>query len=80
MLGTNLEETRVYQDAQDEGAKRQAKTLILLQLEQKFGILPDEIVTQVSTLNLEQMGRLAIALLNFTSTNDLANWLNEQQS
>lgn len=80
MLGTNLEETRVYQDAQDEGAKRQARALILLQLEQKFGTLADQIVAQVSTLNLEQMGRLAIALLNFTSTNDFANWLNEQQS
>lgn len=70
---------RIREVSQEE-RQEERRSLILLQLEQKFGTLADQIVAQVSTLNLEQMGRLAIALLNFTSTNDLANWLNEQQS
>ncbi|MCY6493924.1 DUF4351 domain-containing protein [Leptolyngbya sp. GGD] len=66
--------------SQAEGARHQARSLILLQLEQKFGALPDEANAQISALNLDQLGRLAIALLNFTVVSDLMTWLHEQQN
>lgn len=65
-----------YDRGQEEGARYQARSFILLQLEQKFGTLPEERVNQISALNLDQMGKLAIALLSFTSVSDLATWLN----
>ncbi|MEP0898822.1 MULTISPECIES: DUF4351 domain-containing protein [Leptolyngbya] len=67
-----------YDRGQEEGAQQQAQSLILLQLKQKFGALPDETVAQISALSLDQMGRLAIALLSFTSMSDLTTWLDEQ--
>jgi hypothetical protein len=68
---------RGKKQGQEEGAQRQARSLILLQLEQKFGTLPTETTEQISALELDQMGNLAIALLNFSSVEDLANWLRQ---
>ncbi len=65
-------------ETQTRSQQRERRSLILLQLEQKFGILPPEIIDQISALSLDQMGTLAIALLNFTSLDNLTDWLNQQ--
>ncbi|BAU14666.1 hypothetical protein LEP3755_52170 [Leptolyngbya sp. NIES-3755] len=72
-------EQSVRQEVRQEVQNAERRSLILLLLEQKIGTLPSEVVDRLSTLTLDQMGRLAIALLNFASITDLTNWLNEQQ-
>ncbi|MBE9009839.1 DUF4351 domain-containing protein [Pseudanabaenaceae cyanobacterium LEGE 13415] len=67
----------VEQTVRQEAQNVERRSLILLLLEQKLGTLPDEAINQLSTLNLDQLGQLAIALLNFTSIDDLTDWLNE---
>ena len=65
-------------ETQARSQQTERRSLILLQLEQKFGTLPPEIIDQISALSLDQMGTLAIALLNFTSLDNLTDWLNQQ--
>ncbi|BAU13619.1 hypothetical protein LEP3755_41590 [Leptolyngbya sp. NIES-3755] len=68
-----------YQEAKEEGREQgrqeERRSLILLLLNQKIGALSDETIAQISTLSPEQLEALAIALLNFTSISDLADWL-----
>lgn len=75
MLGLNLQQTRVYQEAKEDGER----SLIYLLLERKFGQLPNDIHNCIAQLNLSQMEALAIALLGFSSLPDLESWLSEQE-
>lgn len=52
------------------------RSIVSLQLEQKIGRLPDAINNRVSSLSPDQLSSLAIALLNFSSIDDLTKWLN----
>jgi predicted transposase YdaD len=79
MLGTKLEETRVVRDAQDEGAMRHARSLVLKLLTRKVGGISDHILNQLNLLSLEQLDTLGEALLEFDSITDLTNWLEERQ-
>lgn len=83
---TVLRESPWYQEILQEGERRgkqealqQEKALILRQLNRKLSTIPDELMTQVDNLPLEQLEDLAEALLDFSSTADLAQWL-EQHS
>jgi predicted transposase YdaD len=76
MLGTTLQETRVYQEAKEEGREEEARSLILRQLQRKCGVLSPEQVQQVSTLSLERTEELGEALLDFGAIADLETWLN----
>ncbi|MCU0566152.1 MAG: DUF4351 domain-containing protein, partial [Oculatellaceae cyanobacterium Prado106] len=80
MLGTTLQETRVYQEAKEEGREEEARSLILQQLEHKCGTLSPEQVEQISALSLEQMETLGKALLDFGSIADMATWLKSVES
>jgi predicted transposase/invertase (TIGR01784 family) len=60
----------------ETGIGQERRSLISLLLQQKVGQLPDAISDRISTLSLEQLSALAIALLNFSSIDDLSNWLN----
>jgi predicted transposase/invertase (TIGR01784 family) len=88
MLGITLQETRVYQEAKEEGKQegRQEglqegeRSLISLLLQQKVGTLPQSLDDRISLLSIQQLESLAIALLNFSSLNDLAAWLDANQS
>jgi predicted transposase/invertase (TIGR01784 family) len=71
MLGIKLEETRVFQEAQEE----KARSLISLQLEQKIGDLSELLNDRIKALSTDQLQALAIALLQFGSINDLTAWL-----
>ncbi|MCU0551756.1 MAG: Rpn family recombination-promoting nuclease/putative transposase [Leptolyngbya sp. Prado105] len=61
----------------EQGLEQGQRSLILRLLEQKIGSLSQQERDHISTLNLEQLGNLAIALLNFSTQNDLENWLNQ---
>ncbi len=52
----------------EQGGQQKARSLILRQLEQKIGTLAQEHHDRISALSSEQLDDLAIALLNFSST------------
>jgi predicted transposase/invertase (TIGR01784 family) len=71
MLGIELKQTRVYQEARtDEG-----RSLVLRQLTKKLGIISAETQAQVNSLTLDRVESLAEDLLDFTQIADLINWL-----
>ncbi|WNZ44792.1 Rpn family recombination-promoting nuclease/putative transposase [Leptolyngbya boryana CZ1] len=81
-----MRESVIYQEILQEGEERGLtqgllqgqRSLILRMLEQKIGLPSQQERDRISTLNLEQLGNLAIALLNFSSQTDLEVWLAEQ--
>ena len=76
MLGIDLKElkqTRVYQEALEEGQQ----SLVLMQLNHKFGSLPPQTQARVQSLEPDQLKKLGAALLDFTNLVDLENWLQQ---
>lgn len=74
MLGMNLQQTRVYQEARIE----EAQSLILRLLNRRVGDLPDSVRTSIDQLSLEQLENLGEALLDFATIADLIAWLESQ--
>jgi predicted transposase/invertase (TIGR01784 family) len=80
MLGIRLEETRVYQDAKEEGREEGReegqKALLLRQLNHRMGKkLPKRLNTLVERLSSTQLENLGDALFDFKSIADLETWL-----
>jgi predicted transposase YdaD len=59
----------------ETGIERGQRSLVLLQLEQKLGRLPNALSDRISSLSPDKLSALAIALLNFNSIDDLNQWL-----
>ena len=87
----SLKQTRYYQDAYAEGQQvgqqvgqqigqqigqqeGEAK-LIMRQLARRFGVLGENTKNQIKDLNIEQLEMLGEALLDFSTHEDLENWL-----
>ena len=68
-----MKESVIYQDIQAEGEAN----LVLRQLHQRFGEIPQNLSEQIRELSVEQIENLAEALLDFESLTDLVNWLNQ---
>jgi predicted transposase YdaD len=79
MLGITLQQTRVYQEAKEEGRQEGEHSLISLQLQQKLGKLPSPLRERIAQLNLTQLEALAISLLSFSTLADLEAWLESHQ-
>jgi predicted transposase YdaD len=82
MLGIELEQTRVYQDAKAEGKAEgkaeEGRTLVLKLLTRKLGKAIDKnLQSRVNSLTLEQIEALGEALLDFQEIDELVNWLND---
>lgn len=90
MLGftvNELQKSRFYQEVKAEGRQEgeligtqrglqlEAQSLVLRQLTRKFGDLSMEIQNQVESLGLTHLEELAVALLEFETVVDVANWL-----
>ncbi len=73
MLGIELQQTRVYQEAMADGEQ----ILVLKQLTRKFGNINSEIRSRVNSLTIEQIESLGEDLLDFTSIADLEFWLSQ---
>ncbi len=73
MLGIELQQTRVYQEAQVDGEQR----LVLKQLMRKLDNITPEIRSRVNSLNIDRLESLGEDLLDFTSIADLEAWLNQ---
>jgi predicted transposase/invertase (TIGR01784 family) len=88
MLGIELEQTRVYQEAKAEGetigeAKglerglQQERSLVVRLLTKKLGNLTPNIQSRISELSIDRVESLGEALLDFTSISDLEAWLSQ---
>jgi predicted transposase/invertase (TIGR01784 family) len=80
MLGIELQQTRVYQEARAEereiGLQRE-RALILRQLERKLGNVSPQFQSRVSDLDIDRLESLGEALFDFNSEIDLESWLNQ---
>jgi predicted transposase YdaD len=76
MLGIELQQTRVYQEAQVDGEQR----LILKLLIRKFGSISPEVRSRVNSLSIERLESLGEDLLDFSQISDLLVWLDANQS
>jgi predicted transposase/invertase (TIGR01784 family) len=87
MLGLDLEEPRALRDAREkgrvegrvegkeEGRVEGEKLIVIKLLNRRLGVLPDNLLSQVQELSLEQIENLGEALLDFASVADLEKWL-----
>jgi predicted transposase/invertase (TIGR01784 family) len=80
MLGIELEQTRVYQEAQAEGEARGEARMIMKLLNRRLGAIPDRSSVQIQQLSVPQLEDLGEALLDFTSLADLEGWLNQNSN
>ncbi len=84
---SELKQTRVYQEAKDEGREEgvqigrqegvrlgEAK-LLIRQLSRRFGNLSPSQQERIAALPLEELERLGEALLDWHSLGDLPDWL-----
>ena len=77
MLGIELEQTRVYQDAKAEGKAEEGRSLVLKLLTRKLGRSIDlDLQSRVNSLTIEQIEALGEALLDFQAVDELVTWLN----
>jgi predicted transposase/invertase (TIGR01784 family) len=74
-LVSDIKQTRVYQEAKQEGKKDEATNLLLRILSKRFGRLGDSYIQNINSLNIEELENLGEALLDFTDINDLERWL-----
>ncbi len=79
MLGIELQQTRVYQEAREEGRQAGETTVVLKLLQRKLGKLPDEIQAQIMTLSIERLELLAEELLDLSKLENLTAWLAAHQ-
>ncbi|WP_422387085.1 DUF4351 domain-containing protein [Aphanizomenon flos-aquae] len=70
-LVSDIKQTRVYQEAKEEGEKN----LLLRQLSKRFGKLGDAYIKSINSLTIAQLEDLGEALLDFGDINDLEQWL-----
>ncbi|MDS3861818.1 DUF4351 domain-containing protein [Thermosynechococcaceae cyanobacterium BACA0444] len=74
-----MQESVTYQDILQKGVQQGLKqgeaTVVIRQLQRRFGELPSSVITQIKALPLSQLEALADALLDFRSLTDLAPWL-----
>ena len=75
MIEVTFQETRVYRDAKEEGRQEGRLALVQLLLGQKLGKVSQIQMKRVQNLSLEELERLAIALLRFDTKRDLKDWL-----
>ena len=76
MLGlSNIRQTRVYQEALQEGRQEGEASLILRLLTRRFGSITPDIEAQILVLPLPQLEALAEALLDFSEISNLTTWL-----
>jgi predicted transposase/invertase (TIGR01784 family) len=76
-LATDSKQTRVYQEGLEDGRRQGERVLILRQLARKFNQINPQVRSQIELLSLEQLEMLAEVLLDFSSLQDLTNWLEE---
>ena len=93
MLGIELQQTRVYQEAKAEGETigevrgearglergrtEEGQALVLRLLTRKLGQIAPDVHSRVNSLTIERIESLGEALLDFTQMGDLLTWLDD---
>jgi predicted transposase/invertase (TIGR01784 family) len=75
MLGIELAQTRVYQEAEQQGELKGQQELVIRQLKRRVGDVSIDLETQIKALPLAQLEELGEALLDFSQMSDLLAWL-----
>jgi predicted transposase/invertase (TIGR01784 family) len=79
MLGlSELRQTKVYQEALQEGEQVGQARLLLHLLAFRIGEVPLDLEPKVQALSLSQLEALGEALFNFSEPADLVSWLQQQ--
>ena len=71
---------RGFQRGFEQGFQKGQTNLIVLVITHSLGIISEEMEAKIRSLSISQLNELAIAQLNFTSLDDLINWLNESEN
>ncbi|MBD2132385.1 DUF4351 domain-containing protein, partial [Sphaerospermopsis sp. FACHB-1094] len=71
---SDLKNTRYYQEVRYE----EALNLVMRLLERRVGGINQDLQVKINKLSVEDLENLGLALLDFTSVNDLVIWLNNQ--
>ncbi len=66
------------QEGREEGRREECHRLVVRQFRRRFGMLDAAIEGQLGGLSLDQLETLGEALLDFSTTGDLTDWLQEQ--
>ncbi|NJL99062.1 MAG: Rpn family recombination-promoting nuclease/putative transposase [Synechococcaceae cyanobacterium SM2_3_2] len=76
---SELKQTRVYQEAREEGKQEGEVNLTLRLLRRKFSLeaLPNKTEATIRSLPIEKLERLGEELLTFTSIENLISWLDQ---
>ncbi|MDY7005306.1 MAG: Rpn family recombination-promoting nuclease/putative transposase [Cyanobacteriota bacterium] len=61
--------------AEQKGRTKEAIALIIRQLKKRFGEVPENLKNQLSDLSLEELENLSEEIFDFTTFDDLSNWL-----
>jgi predicted transposase YdaD len=72
---SELKQTKVYQEALQEGRQEGEVLLVLRQLLRCIGSMSSETRSQIQSFSLPQLEALADALLDFSQPSDLQDWL-----
>jgi predicted transposase YdaD len=65
----------LYQQDRELAKQEGEQRLIIRQLNRRIGEIESSLIQRVQTLSIEQLEELGEALLDFTSIEDLENWL-----
>lgn len=68
----------IYQDVLQQGRKQGEETLILRQINRRFGAVNASLIQNIRGLSIEQLEELGEALFDFSQIADLEAWLNQQ--
>ena len=79
MLGIELEQTRVYREAEQQGEVKATQALILRLLNRRVGNVSSAMETRIKALPLLCLEDLGEALLDFGQISDLIGWLDTHQ-
>lgn len=75
---SELRQTKVYQEALQEGEQAGEARLILRLLTRRFGTISPALCGQVQALSLPQLESLGEVLLDFSQLSDLQTWFSSQ--
>ena len=74
-LVSDIKQTRVYQEAKQEGREQGERNLLVRQLSKRFGKLTNSYIENINSLTIVQLEDLGEALLDFGDITDLEQWL-----
>jgi hypothetical protein len=64
----------------EQGVQQGSAEIVVGLLQMRLGVLDEKTLLAVRALTFERIRELSVALLNFSSTDDLADWLREHAS